>query len=105
MIIQEGKTNWILIFVVALFAGAVSGGLVVYINDTVDQAAALSQMAELENPGKINNAIQPGTNQESSTSTINSGNQLGANKISGDVFKNVKYRIGYASVDKKRERR
>jgi hypothetical protein len=69
MIIQQGKTNWILIIVVALVAGAVSGGLVAYINDTVWQTTALSQTAELQKPEKIQNATQPDTNN------INNGNQ------------------------------
>ena len=55
MFIQPGKTNWFLIIIVALIAGAVGGGLVVYINDTIKQTTALSQIAELKKPGKINN--------------------------------------------------
>jgi len=48
MFIQQGKTNWIMIIIVALIAGAVSGGLVVYINDTIRQTTVLSQVTELK---------------------------------------------------------
>jgi hypothetical protein len=50
MFIKSGKTNWVLIIVVAVIAGAVSGGLVAYINDTVKQTASLPQIAELGKP-------------------------------------------------------
>ena len=53
MAILTGKNNWILIITVALIAGAVGGGLIVYINNTANQAAVLSQIAELKRPEKI----------------------------------------------------
>lgn len=43
MFIQKGKTNWILIIVVALIAGAAGGASTLYINDTVWQANHLVQ--------------------------------------------------------------
>ena len=55
MFIQKGKTNWILIIIVAFVAGAVSGGLVAYINDTVKQTSVLLQIAELKKPKKTQN--------------------------------------------------
>jgi hypothetical protein len=48
MFIQQGKTNWIFIIIVALVAGAIGGGLIVYINDTIKQTESLSQADELK---------------------------------------------------------
>lgn len=49
MLIQQGKTNWICIIAVALISGAVGGGLLVYINDTVRSTNSLSQVQFLMN--------------------------------------------------------
>ena len=64
MFIKKGKTNWVMIVVVAVIAGAVGGGSVAYINDTIKQAMALSQAVQIVNPqraqpvpGTINNPV------------------------------------------------
>jgi hypothetical protein len=46
--ITKGANNWVFIVAVALFAGAVGGALMVYINDTIRQTDSLSQTAILE---------------------------------------------------------
>ena len=59
MFIKKGKTNWTLVIVVALVAGAVSGGLVVYINDTVKETSSLISSDVLVNQSKTQgNQIQ-----------------------------------------------
>ncbi|MCX6758134.1 MAG: hypothetical protein NTX14_00315 [Candidatus Nealsonbacteria bacterium] len=59
MFIKKGKTNWMLVVVVALIAGAVSGGLVVYINDTVKETSLLMSSDVLVNQTKTQeNQIQ-----------------------------------------------
>jgi|GEM_PF-994227 len=45
--IKKGKPNWTYVIFVALFAGAVGGGLMSYINDTVWQTDFLAQTADL----------------------------------------------------------
>lgn len=57
MIIQKGKTNWVMVIIVALVAGVASGVLTVYVNDTVRQADLLSQIPELKNPKKTKNGL------------------------------------------------
>jgi hypothetical protein len=37
MFVQKGKTNWIFVIAVALIAGIVGGGSMIYINDTIQQ--------------------------------------------------------------------
>jgi uncharacterized protein YxeA len=89
MFIHQGKTNWILIIVVALLAGAIGGGLVMYINDTIQQTTALSQTVELQKPEKIQNAVQPNTNN------INNGNQQ--NEYQSVALKDV---MNYSNSEK-----
>lgn len=52
MFIKKGKTNWTIIIVVALIAGAVGGGLVIYINGTVNETGLLISSSTLANPDK-----------------------------------------------------
>ena len=59
MFIEKGKTNWMLIIVVALFAGAIGGGSVAYINDTIKQTQALSQSVQVVAPQRAQTV--PGT--------------------------------------------
>ena len=69
MFIQQGKTNWILIIIVALIAGAIGGVLTIYINDTVRQTMELSRTVGLNNPEKTL-ATAENTDQTVSTETI-----------------------------------
>jgi hypothetical protein len=57
MIIKKGKTNWVMVIIVALVAGVASGVLTVYVNDTVRQADLLSQIPELKNSKKTKNGL------------------------------------------------
>jgi hypothetical protein len=54
MFIKKGKTNWVMIIVVAIIAGAAGGGSVMYINETISQTTALSQVNELQKPARQN---------------------------------------------------
>lgn len=43
MFITKDKTNWALVIAVAFLAGAVGGGLMLYIGDTIWQSHCLMQ--------------------------------------------------------------
>jgi hypothetical protein len=53
MFIKKGKTNWMMIIIVALIAGAVGGGLVGYVNDTIKQTHDMSQSIQAVNPQRV----------------------------------------------------
>jgi hypothetical protein len=96
MFIQQGKTNWVMIVVVALIAGAVSGGLVAYINDTVRQTTVLSQSeSELQvlarqnaTPSPVANTILENNNNQNSVlaTNANSASQSKETKISPAIL-------------------
>jgi lysyl-tRNA synthetase class II len=52
MFIKKGNTNWTHIVIVALIAGAAGGGLVVYINDTVNETGLLLSSSVLTNSNR-----------------------------------------------------
>lgn len=84
MFIQKDKTNWIFVIVVALIAGAVGGGLTVYINDTINQTTLLSQIPELKNPVANNSG--------------NIGNENGKTNLGADFNLVFKYGVGGKNV-------
>ena len=93
MFIQKGKTNWIFIIVVALIAGAVGGGLTVYINDTINQTTSLSQIAELTNP--VNNG---GNGNNQTNNSGNAANEGGKTNLGADFNLVFKYGVGGKNV-------
>jgi flagellar basal body-associated protein FliL len=61
ILVKKGKTNWIMIVVVAVIAGAAGGGSVMYINQTIAQTMAMSQSVQLNAPKNTNT---PRTNDQ-----------------------------------------
>jgi hypothetical protein len=72
MFIQQGKTNWVMIIAIALVAGVIGDGLIVYINDTTKQTESLSQAVELKKTETTQkNPNTPGATKANSSSDFN----------------------------------
>ncbi|MCU0653018.1 MAG: DUF1311 domain-containing protein [Candidatus Pacebacteria bacterium] len=50
MFLKKGRSDWSKMILVAVFAGAVGGGLISYINDTVWQVDSLTQTVAIKKP-------------------------------------------------------
>jgi len=62
MFIQQGKTNWLVVVIVALLAAATGAGLIAYISNTAFIATQTADLRRLKNqstkiPIKIQNRI------------------------------------------------
>jgi hypothetical protein len=67
-----------MIIAVALIAGAIGGGLMVYVNNTIRQTTELSQTAELKKPDNKNITQDSETNNPQTNTVNENGNNQGA---------------------------
>jgi len=109
MFIQQGKTNWIFIIIVALVSGAVGGGLISYINNTIRQTDSLAQATGLNLKNNQNGQVvkeNPASNLDSQEGTglpaTNDGSNLSQYSNGEDWFQYDNKELGFSIILPKR---